>query len=119
MKWFENGIQFEGTADEFLSIHQNSSIANVREIELTSSDQKRTRTGRKVGVKSPNGEIKNFRSILDASEFLRRSGIVIPPDKISHEIIKAGVCSVGGYEIRRVEEKKAEELNLTGENNHE
>ena len=61
MKWTENGIQFEGTAEEYLDIHN-------RPIPLM------TKRGKQTTVIDLDGQHHTFKRIADAANYIQQYG---------------------------------------------
>lgn len=61
MKWTENGIQFEGTAEEYLAIHN-------RPMPLL------TKRGKQTTVIDLDGQHHTFKRIADAAHYIEQYG---------------------------------------------
>lgn len=117
MKWIENGIQFEGTAAEFISIHPNGKIGQtLSSVTVSETDKpKRTHSGVKVIVRiMKDGDafpfVEEHISIVRAVESLKEKGFDdVDASKISHALIRDGkyeIMSENGYGIQIFKRKE-------------
>ena len=63
MKWTENGIQFEGTAEEYLAIHNTDRIMPLL-----------TKRGKQTTVIDLDGQHHTFKRIADAANYIQQYG---------------------------------------------
>ncbi len=109
MKWFESGIQFEGTVAEYKELH-----------DLMDMVPQRKRTGRRVEIIENDSQKRHeFLTVKEAAEFISKAtGAFISPQHFTSKIEKGEVVAYD-YSIKFLDQKDGgDNLELEGGENN-